>query len=91
MKALVLEGIQKMSVQEVPQPQLTLGGAIVRVLANGVCAMGGVAEAKQGYVMVKGGGVPALNVIGYNRQVEWDELLNRLKAVIAGHSRPVIQ
>ena len=37
MKALVLEGIQKMSVQEVPQPQLTPGGAMIRVVANGVC------------------------------------------------------
>ncbi|XAH22062.1 alcohol dehydrogenase catalytic domain-containing protein [Xylophilus sp. GW821-FHT01B05] len=37
MKALVLEGIQKMSVQEVPEPALTPGGAIIRVVANGVC------------------------------------------------------
>lgn len=37
MKALVLEGIQKMSVQEVPEPTLTPGGAIIRVVANGVC------------------------------------------------------
>jgi D-arabinose 1-dehydrogenase-like Zn-dependent alcohol dehydrogenase len=37
MKALVLEGIQKMSVQDVPEPTLGLGGAIIRVMANGVC------------------------------------------------------
>ncbi|MEJ8850787.1 alcohol dehydrogenase catalytic domain-containing protein [Variovorax rhizosphaerae] len=37
MKALVLEGIQKLSIQDVPEPTLTPGGAIIRVIANGVC------------------------------------------------------
>lgn len=37
MKALVLEGIQKLSIQDVPEPKLTPGGAIIRVVANGVC------------------------------------------------------
>ncbi len=61
------------------------------VLADGICRMGGVEAAPLGYVIVKGGGIPALNVIGYNRQVHWDELLSRLQAVIAGNSRPVIR
>jgi hypothetical protein len=61
------------------------------VLADGICHMGGVEAAPLGYVIVKGGGIPALNVIGYNRQVHWDELLSRLQAVIAGNSRPVIR
>lgn len=37
MKALVLEGIKKVSVCDVPMPQLGALGAVVRVLANGVC------------------------------------------------------
>lgn len=40
-----------------------------------------------GYLLVKGGGVPSLNVIGYNRRVDWEELVTRLKAVIAGNSK----
>jgi hypothetical protein len=60
-------------------------------LANGVCALDGVEPAPQGYVIVKGGGIPALSVIGYNRQVQWDELMNRLAAVIRSHAKPVIR
>jgi hypothetical protein len=60
-------------------------------LDNGVCEMGGIENAPQGYVIVKGGGIPAITVIGYNRQVSWDELLNRLKRVTQGNVKPVIQ
>ncbi len=41
----------------------------------------------QGFVLVKGGGLPALNVIGYNRRVDWEELLARLKAAVAGNGK----
>lgn len=61
------------------------------VMRNGVCEMGGVESASNGYVIVKGGGVPAINVLGYNRNVDWDELLARLKRVTEGNMRPVIQ
>ncbi len=60
-------------------------------LAGGVCEMGGLEEHNGGYLMVKGGGLPALNVMGYNRRVGWDELVSRLRAIAAGNSRPVIE
>lgn len=60
-------------------------------LRNGVCLMDGVEPAPQGYVIVKGGGIPAISVIGYNRQVSWDELLERLKRVTQKNVKPVIQ
>lgn len=41
----------------------------------------------QAYVLIRGGGLPALNVIGYNRRVDWRELTTRLQAVIAGNGR----
>jgi hypothetical protein len=41
--------------------------------------------------MVKGGGMPSVNVVGYNRRVGWQELLARIKAVIDGNSKMVIQ
>lgn len=37
MKALVLEDVQRLSVQNVPDPELHTGGALLRVKANGVC------------------------------------------------------
>ena len=59
-------------------------------LDNGICRMGGIADTPQGYVIVKGGGVPALSVLGYNRHVGWSELLQRLKRITQGAS-PVIK
>jgi len=56
-------------------------------LVNDICEMGGIEAAPQGYVIVKGGGIPALNVIGYNRRVNWNELVSRLQDVIVGNSK----
>lgn len=60
-------------------------------LRDGVCEMGGVEAAPSGYVMVKGAGIPSINVIGYNRRVDWDELLARLKRVTEGNMKPVVK
>jgi hypothetical protein len=59
-------------------------------LQDGVCQMEGVAPAEQGYYLVVGRGVPQINVIGFNRGVDWNELVARLiRAVEAGP--PVVQ
>jgi hypothetical protein len=42
--------------------------------------MDGVAPAKRGFYLVEGGGIPRIDIIGYNRRVDWQELLGRLKA-----------
>jgi hypothetical protein len=54
-------------------------------LEIGVCQMGGIENVPQGYVIVKGGGIPAISVLGYNRSVGWRELLERLKRVTEGN------
>ncbi len=60
-------------------------------LRNEICDMSGVGEAKDGYYIVKGGGLPPrINVIGHTRRVNWPELIARLKAV-SNTSGPVIQ
>lgn len=59
-------------------------------LHNGVCEMGGVAPAPQGYYIVKGGGLPRIDVIGYQRRVDWTVLIKRLATVTSG-SGPVIR
>lgn len=64
--------------------------ALACVLRNGVCQMSGIEDKSQGYLIVKGGGIPSLSVIGYNRQVGWDELLARIKAATQG-GKPIVQ
>jgi len=54
-------------------------------LEHGVCRMGGVENVPQGYVIVKGGRIPAITMLGYNRNVGWRELIERLKRVTEGN------
>ena len=51
------------------------------LLQQGVCQLKGVGESGQGYYIVKGGGLPRIDVIGYNSRIDWDVLLIRLKRV----------
>ena len=62
-------------------------------LQNSVCEMSGVEgeDKPQGYVLVKGGGIPAITVMGYNRQVSWQELLDRIKRVTQGNVKPIVE
>ena len=61
-------------------------------LEGGVCMMGGIDEASSGpFEIVRGGGIPALNVIGYNRRVDWDELIGRVQRAIESNDGPVIR
>lgn len=60
-------------------------------LMNSVCQMDGVEATEQGYYIVKGGGLPPwINVVGHTREVDWPELIARLKAVSQSDG-PVIQ
>ena len=61
------------------------------VLENGVCHMGGVAPAANGYYIVKGRFVPPrLDVVGYADRVDWHTLIDRLKAVTLDQA-PVVR
>ncbi len=60
-------------------------------LRNGICAMDGVEPTASGYVIVKGSGIPAITVLGYNRNVSWNELLERVQRITAGNAKPVIK
>jgi len=62
------------------------------LLRNGVCRMGGIDDGNgMSYVLVKGGGIPAITVMGYNRNVGWGELLTRLKRVMQSNVKPVVE
>lgn len=60
-------------------------------LAEQVCAMDGLRSAGNGFIIVEGSGLPRLNVVGYNRRVDWPTLVERLVAVTQGDSKPVIE
>lgn len=59
-------------------------------LKNGVCEMGGVGPAKQGYYLVKGGGVPRIDIVGFNRRIDWELLVQKL-IEITESGEPVVQ
>ncbi|GEM_PF-1261828 len=47
-------------------------------LRQEVCEMGGIRPFKGGYLLVEGGGLPRVNIIGYQRFIDWEEFLDRL-------------
>lgn len=59
-------------------------------LENNVCEMGGIEAADKGYYLVKGGGLPRIDIIGFNRKTDWNVLVDKLKQVAEGGS-PVIE
>jgi len=59
-------------------------------LRNGVCEMRGVGDVNGGYYIVRGGGLPRVDVIGYNRRIDWDTLVERLERVTRS-AQPVVR
>lgn len=59
-------------------------------LQKGVCTMGGVSPAKNGYYLVEPGGIPRIAIVGYNRKTDWQRLLRQLSS-ISSENAPVIQ
>jgi hypothetical protein len=52
--------------------------------------MGGIEAAERGYYLVKGGGIPRIDIMGFNRETDWQVLVSKLKQIASGES-PVIQ
>ena len=50
-------------------------------LHDGVCQMMGVDAQSSGYTIIKGGGLPRIDVIGYNPRVDWVVLMQRLSRI----------
>ncbi|MCP3868148.1 MAG: hypothetical protein GY703_08660 [Gammaproteobacteria bacterium] len=59
-------------------------------LHQGVCEMGGVEPAQQGYYLVKGGGVPRIDILGFNRRTDWKVLVDKLQQISEGGT-PVVE
>ncbi len=50
------------------------------VLRNNTCTMGGVGDTGAGYYLVRGSGIPRIDIKGFSRRVDWPQLVRRLKA-----------
>lgn len=52
-------------------------------LKNNICEMNGIERSNKGnsYYIVKGGGIPRIDVMGFQHQVNWQVLTSRLKAI----------
>ena len=60
-------------------------------LRNDICQMGGVESTPGGYIIVKGSGIPAVNVNGYNTRVSLDDLLSRIKRITDSNSKVIVK
>jgi hypothetical protein len=60
-------------------------------LANGICLLDGVEREGRGVVLMRGAGIPSVSIIGYNRRIDWEALVARIREVIAGRSGVVIE
>lgn len=52
-------------------------------LHEGVCQLMGVEAVDNGFYLIKGGGLPRVDVIGYNPRVDWNILINSLNRIEA--------
>lgn len=52
-------------------------------LRNDVCQMGGVGAAKSGFYIVKGKGVPRIDIIGNNQRVDWPVFMAQVKDALS--------
>lgn len=59
-------------------------------LEGSVCHMSGLEPTSDGYTIVDGSGLPHLEVIGHQADVDWPTLIRRLKAAIDGNA-PVVR
>ena len=61
------------------------------ILRDNICEMNGIESTPGGYVIVKGSGIPAITVLGYNKTVGWGELVDRIKRVIEGNTKLIVK
>ncbi|HYN55394.1 MAG TPA: hypothetical protein VES38_11900 [Methylotenera sp.] len=59
-------------------------------LRQDVCEMGGVESTATGYIIVKGKGIPAVNVNGYTQKVSLSDLLSRLKRITDSNTKVIV-
>ena len=61
-------------------------------LQNGICTLSGLAPTAdgRGFQLVQGRGLPRIDIVGYNTQVDWNDLLTRLQAAMRSEG-PIVE
>ena len=57
------------------------------LLRGDAAEMGGIARSDGGYYLVKGAGLPRIDVIGRNRRIAWKDLVERLRRIQVEQAR----
>ncbi|MDP2810427.1 MAG: hypothetical protein Q8O34_09795 [Rhodocyclaceae bacterium] len=73
-------------------PERSIGGfdyariGVGCTLKDGVCRLDGIPGLgdDRHVVLMEGSGIPSINILGYNRRIDWEAMLARIRAVIAG-------
>ncbi len=62
-------------------------------LLNGRCKMRGVEIADKGnaYYIVKGGGIPRIDIMGYETNVDWNTLIHRLNSIQQSNQETIVE
>jgi len=60
-------------------------------LRQDICEMGGVESTPGGYIIVKGSGIPAVTVNGYNTKVSLEDLLGRIKRITDNNTKVIVK
>lgn len=59
-------------------------------LRQDICEMGGVESTPNGYIIVKGKGIPAVNVNGFTQKVSLRDLLGRVKRITDSNTKVIV-
>ena len=59
-------------------------------LRQGICEMGGVESTATGYIIVKGKGIPSVNVNGFTQRVSLEDLIGRIKRITDSNTKMIV-
>lgn len=60
-------------------------------LRQDVCEMGGVESTATGYIIVKGKGIPSVNVNGFTQKISLSDLLGRIKRITDSNTKAIVK
>ncbi|MFQ6332969.1 hypothetical protein [Methylophilus sp. 3sh_L] len=60
-------------------------------LRGDICKMSGVEPIAGGFVIVKGEGIPSVNVNGYTEYVSWKDMLARMRRITDSNSKMIVK
>jgi hypothetical protein len=60
-------------------------------LRQGICEMGGVESTATGYIIVKGKGIPSVNVNGFTQRVSLEDLIGRIKRITDSNTKMIVK